>query len=70
MVFGGQKIRRRGQLSTRDEEIQNDVKAASLAFWNAYLKDDAAAKNWLATPQGGKTALQSQLAANDRFQMK
>ncbi len=69
-VFGGQKTRRRGQLSARDEEIQSDVKAASLAFWNAYLKEDAAAKTWLATPQGGKTALQAQLAANDRFQVK
>jgi predicted dienelactone hydrolase len=70
MVFSGQKIKRRRQLPTRHDEIQNDVKAASLAFWNAYLKDDIAAKTWLTAPQGSKSALQAQLATNDRFQMK
>jgi predicted dienelactone hydrolase len=47
MVFNGQPGLRREP--SAEEAAQGDaVKAATLAFWDAYLKDDARAKTWLA----------------------
>ena len=42
-------LRRRSQLASaqRESEIQDYVKMASLAFWNAYLKGDRRAKAYL-----------------------
>ena len=50
MVFAGS----RGQLgeNPRRHAQENIIKQLSLAFWNAYLKDDKAAKAWLAGAQG------------------
>lgn len=42
MVFGGHNTR-----TSLDRDIQEDVKALTLAFWNAYLKQDGKAKAWL-----------------------
>lgn len=47
MVFGGHDLGRRRPETARDREIQAAVKAASLAFWNATLKRDEAARKWL-----------------------
>ena len=47
MVFGGQPLGGRRPETARDRNIQAGVKAATLAFWNATLKQDAAAKTWL-----------------------
>jgi predicted dienelactone hydrolase len=44
-VFGGGGGRSKS--GARDPEIRNDVKALSLAFWDAYLKEDATARDWL-----------------------
>jgi predicted dienelactone hydrolase len=41
------------------------IRAASLMFWNAYLRDDAAARRWLL--DGG---LERHLGAGDRWQVK
>jgi len=45
MVYNGS----RGQLgeNPKREVHENIIKLSSLAFWDAYLKDDAAAKKWL-----------------------
>ncbi len=67
MVFGGHKLGGRRPQTERDSEIQNDVKASTLAFWNAYLKDSASAKKWLSASQGGFSTL---LAARDVFETK
>jgi dienelactone hydrolase len=53
MIFSG-----RGKLPgdrTKDSRFQELIRAASLAFWDAYLRDDAKAKKWLA--EGGLEAL-------------
>ena len=44
MIFSG-----RGRLpgNTSDELFQNYIKLSSTAFWDAYLKGDTTAKNWL-----------------------
>jgi predicted dienelactone hydrolase len=42
-VFGGQHAR-----NEQDRMIQSDVRALTLAFWNAHLKQDASARRWLA----------------------
>jgi predicted dienelactone hydrolase len=47
MVFGGHELGARRPETARDREIQSGVKAATLAFWNATLKNDAAARKWL-----------------------
>lgn len=46
MVFAGS----RGQLGENPKRAAHEdiVKTAALAFWDAYLKNDAAAKSWLA----------------------
>ena len=68
MVFGGHELGGRRKETDRDREIQADVKAATLAFWNATLKNDAAAEKWLAaTNEAGYKSL---LAAKDTFAAK
>lgn len=47
MVFGGHGFGLRRPETARDKKIQVDVMASTLAFWNATLKQDAAARNWL-----------------------
>jgi hypothetical protein len=44
MVFPGRFLHRS---ANKDELFQNFVLAGSTAFWDAYLKGDAAAKEWL-----------------------
>ena len=65
MVFGGHEFGPRRAETARDREIQAAVKAGSLAFWDATLKDDAAARQWLT--DGG---FQSMLDKKDRFASK
>ena len=61
MVFGGQPLGGRRPETERDRDIQIGVKAATLAFWNATLKQDAGAKTWL------QLELKSTLVAGDTF---
>jgi hypothetical protein len=63
MVFGGHELRRAP--TARDREIQAGVNALSLAFWNAYLKDDANARAWL-EGAGAKAAL----SKGDRYEAR
>jgi len=69
MVFGGHDLGRRRPETARDKEIQASVKAATLAFWNATLKQDEAARAWLdsGADSGGFKAT---LKANDVFASK
>ena len=69
MVFGGQTFTRR-MTSPRDDEIRGDVKAASLMFWNAYLKGDNQAKQALAGKRDDSSSLLALLAAADRYEVK
>lgn len=62
-VFGGQEMR--GTATGRNARIQDDVKALSLAFWNAHLKRDASARAWL-DGSGARSLLQP----GDRFDAK
>jgi predicted dienelactone hydrolase len=64
MVFGGHALGARRPETARDREIQAGVKAATLAFWDANLKQDAVAGRWL---QGDFKSL---LIAGDRFEWK
>lgn len=65
MVFGGHEFGKRREETARDREIRTAVRAGTLAFWNATLKDDAEARKWL--EQGGFAA---SLGAADRFEAK
>ena len=47
MVFAD---RRRHSHAERDALLHRLIQAASTAFWDAYLKNDAEAKAWLAGP--------------------
>ena len=47
MVFGGHALGTRRAETARDRAIQSGVKTATLAFWNATLKQDGAAKKWV-----------------------
>lgn len=58
-VFGGHNTR-----SDTDRRIQKDVQALTLAFWNAYLKDNAKAREWLKTGAG------KSLQTGDRYAFK
>jgi hypothetical protein len=49
----------------RDKKIQLNVMAGSLAFWNAYLRQDKVAKSWL--DEGGYRAT---LTGKDIFEHK
>ena len=61
MVFGGQPLGGRRPETARDRDIQAGVKAATLAFWDATLKQDAVAKTWL------QQDFKSTLIAGDTF---
>jgi len=52
-VFSGRRAR--GQAVATDAAHHELIRAGSLVFWDAYLKDDAGAKEWLAGA-GGFTA--------------
>jgi predicted dienelactone hydrolase len=67
MVFGGQTLGIRRPQTARDGEIQADVKAATLAFWDNYLKGQQAALQWLKDSQAG---FKSMLSINDVFEYK
>jgi predicted dienelactone hydrolase len=67
MVFGGQTLGGRRPQTARDSEIQSDVKAATLAFWDNYLKGQQTALQWLKDSQSG---FKSTLATNDVFEYK
>lgn len=43
-IFGGRERKLSG---AKDAEFQHYICESSLAFWDAYLRDDAAAKQWL-----------------------
>lgn len=63
MIFNGHQLRRKE--TPRDAVIQRDVKALTLAFWEANLNGDRSARAWLM--DGGARAM---LAAGDRFETK
>ncbi len=63
MVFGGHALRRAA--TARDGDIQADVKALTLAFWNAHLRGDGEARAWL--EDGGARSL---LSKGDRYDIK
>ncbi len=68
MVFGGHMLSGRRAETARDREIQLEVKAATLAFWDSTLKQDVAAKKWLTSrSQDGFSAT---LMAGDIFEHK
>lgn len=58
-VFGGHNTR-----NDTDRRIQKDVKALTLAFWNAYLRDDPRAREWL------KTGAEKSLQTGDKYAFK
>lgn len=60
MHFSGQKIR----MARTPAPVESAVKAASLAFWNAYLKDDRGARTWL------RQDFAASLAPADRWEFK
>ena len=64
-VFGGNEFRQRRPETARDIKIRIDVKAGTLAFWNASLKQDAGARKWL--EEGGFKAT---IGAKDIFEKK
>jgi predicted dienelactone hydrolase len=70
MVFGGHTLGGRRPTTPRDVEIQADVKAATLAFWKAFLQSDASAKAWLDANAPTEKSVRSVLATNDRFEMR
>lgn len=59
MVFSGRQ--ELGLSRPKDERFHDIVKAASLAFWDAYLRDDPAARRWLR--EGGLSAFAGEDAA-------
>jgi hypothetical protein len=73
MVFGGHELGARRSHTARDREIQSNVKAATVAFWNATLKHDESAGEWL-NPRldsaGNSGTFKSMLNAEDTFETK
>lgn len=65
MVFGGHELGGRRPETARDREIQADVNAATLAFWNATLKGDQTARKWLDSGE-----INVLLESRDRFAAK
>jgi hypothetical protein len=63
MIFNGHALRRKE--TRRDAVIQRDVKALTLAFWEATLEGNATARAWLI--EGGAKYM---LLASDQFQAK
>jgi hypothetical protein len=45
MIFSGRDLK--GEQRTQDPRFHAWIQKASLAFWDAYLRGDAAAKAWL-----------------------
>jgi dienelactone hydrolase len=64
MVFGGHVLKGRRPETERDREIQQDVKASTLAFWNTYLKNDPGSSEWL------RRGFRTTLAVQDVFEFK
>ena len=64
MVFGGRALGVRRAETARDRAIQSGVKAVTLAFWNATLKQEGAAKIWL------QNEFKSMLVDGDTFAHK
>jgi hypothetical protein len=62
MVFSG--LRRRGD-GSHDEDFHRLIQESTTAFWNAYLNEDHAARDWLA--HGGFAA---EVGALGRFEQK
>jgi hypothetical protein len=48
MIFSGRGIKPGSPRKNKDTEFQKQILIASTVFWDAYLKDDAQAKAWLA----------------------
>jgi dienelactone hydrolase len=67
MVFGGHTLGGRRAETPRDREIQDSVRAGTLAFWNATLKADEKSRQWLSNVDGG---FKSVLMAADVFGSK
>ena len=65
MVFGGHAFGQHRPETVRDKEIQASVMAGTLAYWNATLKQDIAARRWL--EQGGYRAA---IGSKDTFEQK
>ena len=61
MIFSG-----RGMLpgGDKDEFFQNYIAMSSVAFWDAYLREDVKAKSWLA-----KSGLKQALGANAKVEV-
>jgi predicted dienelactone hydrolase len=47
MIFSGRMARANDEQKKQDLEFQKQIKQCSLAFWNAHLKHDAKAAEWL-----------------------
>jgi len=62
-VFGGHDMRR--AVTARDREIRSDVKALTLAFWNAHLRNEPRSLTWLR--DGGARSI---LSKGDRYETK
>lgn len=52
------------KITEQDQPVLRAVKAVSLAFWDAYLRHDASARDWLTTayPQSGDPIIHSMLS--------
>ncbi len=68
MVFGGHVLNKRRPETARDHIIQEEVKAATLAFWDSTLKQDSSAQKWLTSSTGN--SFKAMLAAGDSFENK
>ncbi len=67
-VFGGSEFRQRRSGSSGDARIQTGVMAGTLAFWNAYLRQDDAAREWLNRLEPG--GFKATLDAKDIYEQK
>jgi predicted dienelactone hydrolase len=66
-IFGGHNPTARRATAPRDQEIQRLVKTATLAFWEATLKANVKAADWL---QDSKSGFRAILTLNDVFENK
>lgn len=57
-------LKQRGENTDREMKHHQSILALSTAFWDAYLKNDAAAREWLTTDQ-----VRNVIAAEDRWQL-
>jgi len=65
MVFGGEGSKRGGRDTSRDDTFHRLIREMSVAFWDAYLMDDPAAKAWL---RDGNAA--AELSNNAFYEMR